>query len=92
MDTPATAVRLVDEQAANRKLSRYTELAADFILQACGPSRLKTFVLLIHLCHKILHHLTRTEKLHSFFSTSQFLFSVSALIFRDSLTKDGLDQ
>ena len=82
---------MVAEQAANRKLTKYAELAPDYILQPIAVENLGSFDLstssfLSDLGSKFVHHLAKTKKLHSFSSASPFIFNVSILCFCTTLS------
>jgi len=87
VDTAAIRAGLVAEQAANRKLTKYAELAPDYILQPIAVENLGSFDLstssffYLISAAKFVHHLAKTKKLHSFSSASLFLFDVSILCF-----------
>jgi len=85
VDTAAIEAGLVAEQAANRKLSKYAELASVYIFQPIAADNLGSFdsstssFFNLTSVTKFVHHLARTKKLRSFSSASLFLFNVSIL-------------
>ena len=86
VDTAAIGAGLVAEQAANRKFSKYAELASDYIFQPIAVENLGSFdsstsSFLSNLGNKIRASSGEDKKLHSFSSASLLAFNVSILCF-----------